>query len=56
MELVKKDNLFDTRHSLVEETWLIHDNIVLKASLNTTFEEECCKLEMIIYEDIKDDT
>jgi hypothetical protein len=57
MELAKKEKLFDIKHYLVEKTYLIHDNRVLKTSLNTTHEEECCKLEITISEtSMEDDT
>jgi hypothetical protein len=57
MGLAEGEKLFDIKHYLVEETWLIYDNRVLKTSLNITREEECCKLEIIVSEtSIKDDT
>lgn len=56
MELAKKETLFDI-HVPIEETWLIHDNRVLKTQVNVTCEEECCKLEITISEtSINDDT
>jgi hypothetical protein len=59
MELAedKEEELFDIQHCLVEGTWLIHDNIVLKTQVNLTREEEeCCKLEVTVSEaSIKDE-
>jgi hypothetical protein len=57
MELAKKERLFDIKHYLVEKTYLMHDNRVLKTSLNTTCEEGCCKIEMTVSEtSINEDT
>jgi hypothetical protein len=57
MRLAKGEKLFDIKHYIVEETWMMDDNIMLKTSLNMIREEECYKLEMIISEEsIKDDT
>jgi hypothetical protein len=57
MELAKKEKLFDIKHYLVDKTYLMHNNRVLKTSLNTTCEEERYKLEITISEtSIKDDT
>jgi hypothetical protein len=51
-----EDKLFDILYCPVEETWLIHDNLVLKTKVNITHKEECYKLEITISEmSIKDD-
>jgi hypothetical protein len=55
--LAYKCELVSIQHSLIEDTWLMHDNTVLMTSLNATHEEERYKLEMTISEaNIKDDT
>jgi hypothetical protein len=57
IKLSRLFRLFDIQHCSVEETWLIHNNIVMKTSLNITHEEECYKLEMTVSETrMKDDT
>jgi hypothetical protein len=57
MKLASKYELVDIRHSLIEDTYLMHDNTVLMTSWNTTHEEERYKLEMTISEaSIKDDS
>jgi hypothetical protein len=41
----------------VEETWLLHNNMVLNTRVNITHEERCYKLEMTVSEtSVKDDT
>jgi hypothetical protein len=53
----EEDKLFGIHHCPVEETWLIHDNRVLKTRVTITREEECYRLEMTVSEtSIKDDT
>jgi hypothetical protein len=57
MELVKYWKLYDIKHGLIEETWLMHDNTVLMTGMNVTYEEKCYKLEMTISRtNVKDDT
>jgi hypothetical protein len=57
MKLAESYKLYDIKHSPVEYTWLIHDNVVLRTSLNVDHKEECYKLEMTISKgSIRNDT
>jgi hypothetical protein len=42
--------LFNMRHVPIEETWLMHGNMVLMTRVGVTREEECYRLEMTISE------
>jgi hypothetical protein len=57
MKLVKHYKLTNIQHGPIEETYLMHDNIVLIKRVNVIREGEYYKLEMIISEgNIKDNT
>jgi hypothetical protein len=48
MKLAKRYSLFGVQCGPIENTWIIHDGIVLMTSSDVTHEEECYKLEMTI--------
>jgi hypothetical protein len=55
MQLAKLCILFSIRHSPIEETWSMHNNITLITRVNATHEGKCYKLEMTISEANKGD-
>jgi hypothetical protein len=57
MKLVESYKLFNIRHGLIEDTWLMYDDTVLMTRANATCEKEYYKLEMTVSDgSIKDDT
>jgi hypothetical protein len=57
MRLAQACTLSSIPSNSVEDTWLMHDDVVLMIRMNVTYETECYKLETTISETtIKDDT
>jgi hypothetical protein len=57
MRLIEDWKGFNIRCNLIEETWLMHDNIMLMLKINVIREAKYYKLEMTISEtSVRDDT